>query len=190
MAPTLKEFNKACWSEVYNRIIGAVVYIDNYSAECLHWNGGLFSLLTGGASAVKSLSPFEVVIYFFNTKLLLILCLKNVLYFFYVILQSSGKEHRKAVFITQTTNTQLQSIREIILHSDFTHCILISCVSLDIVYMELNDNKDVSDTLASGRAPAEATKQLENMLLEWIAKSVCNCTIYKIDINQLLYHTN
>lgn len=65
MAPTLKEFNKACWSEVYNRIIGAVVYLDDYSAECLHWNGGLFSLLTGGASAVKSLSPFEVIICFF-----------------------------------------------------------------------------------------------------------------------------
>lgn len=115
-----------------------------------------------------------------------------MIYLFYLLLQSSKKEHRKAVFISQTTNTQLQSIREIILHSDFTHCILISCVSLDVVYMELNENKDVSDILASGRAPAEATKQLESMLLEWIAKTVCIYTMFiitKYDITHIyIYH--
>lgn len=57
---SVKEFGKAWWSEVYNRIIGAVVFIDDASAECLHWDGGLFNLLSGGAVAVKSLSPFEV----------------------------------------------------------------------------------------------------------------------------------
>lgn len=56
----IKEFGKAAWLEVYNRIIGAVVFLDDASAECLHWDGGLFNLLTGGAAAVKSLSPFEV----------------------------------------------------------------------------------------------------------------------------------
>lgn len=60
MSGTPKEFARACWNEVYNRIIGAVVFLDDYSAECLHWDGGLFNLLTGGAVAVKSLSPFEV----------------------------------------------------------------------------------------------------------------------------------
>lgn len=60
MCTSVKEFGKAWWAEVYNRIIGAVVFLDDYSAECLHWDGGLFNLLTGGAVAVKSLSPFEV----------------------------------------------------------------------------------------------------------------------------------
>lgn len=61
MASTsIKEFGKAWWSEVYNRIIGAVVFLDDASAECLHWDGGLFNLLSGGAVSVKSLSPFEV----------------------------------------------------------------------------------------------------------------------------------
>lgn len=60
MSVSVKEFGKAWWSEVYNRIIGAAVYLDDVSAECLHWDGGLFNLLDGGAVAVKSLSPFEV----------------------------------------------------------------------------------------------------------------------------------
>ncbi|XP_038209861.1 sec1 family domain-containing protein 2-like [Zerene cesonia] len=139
---SVKDFGKAWWTEVYNRIIGAVVFLDDYSAECLHWYGGLFNLLTGGAVAVKTLSPFEF----------------------------CKKEHRKAVFITQATSTQLQTIKEIIRNSDLTHCILVSCASLDVVYLELNEGKDVTDAIASGKAPAEATKQLEEMLLDWIGK--------------------
>lgn len=57
---SVKEFGKAWWSEIYNRIIGAVVFIDDASAECLHWDGGLTNLLEGGAVLVKRLSPFEV----------------------------------------------------------------------------------------------------------------------------------
>lgn len=60
MSASVKEFNKTWWSEVYNRIIGAVVFLDAHSAECLHWDGGLFNLINGGAVAVKTLSPFEV----------------------------------------------------------------------------------------------------------------------------------
>ncbi|XP_049873196.1 sec1 family domain-containing protein 2-like [Pectinophora gossypiella] len=144
-AVSVKEFGRVWWSEVYNRIIGAVVFLDDPSAECLHFDGGLFNLLNGGAVAVKSLSPFEF----------------------------SRKDHKKAVFITQTTATQLRTIHEIIRNSDFTHCILISCVSFDVVYLELNEGKDVSDVIAAGRGPAEATKQLEAMLMEWIGKKQC-----------------
>lgn len=65
MTTSVKEFSKAWWTEVYNRIIGAVVFLDDVSAECLHWDGGLFNLLDGGAIAVKSLSPFEVIIQYY-----------------------------------------------------------------------------------------------------------------------------
>ncbi|KAL0883011.1 hypothetical protein ABMA27_016495 [Loxostege sticticalis] len=145
MSVSVKEFGKAWWSEVYNRIIGAAVYLDDASAECLHWDGGLFNLLSGGAVAVKSLSPFE-----FSTK-----------------------DHKKAVFITQTTATQLRTICDIIRNSDFTHCILISCVSLDVVFLEINEGKDVSDVIAAGKVQAECTKQLEGMLQDWIGKKQC-----------------
>lgn len=76
------------------------------------------------------------------------------------------------MFITQATNTQLQTISEIIRHSDLTHCILMSCVSLDVVYLEVNEGRDVSDVISSGRGPIEATKQLEMMLVGWIGKTV------------------
>uniref|UniRef100_A0A2A4J3N2 Sec1 family domain-containing protein 2 n=1 Tax=Heliothis virescens TaxID=7102 RepID=A0A2A4J3N2_HELVI len=163
---SVKEFGKAWWSEVYNRIIGAVVFVDDASAECLHWDGGLFNLLSGGAVAVKSLSPFEV----------------------------CKKDQKKAVFITQATSTQLQTISEIIRHSDFTHCILISCVSLDVVYLEVNDGRDVSDVIASGRGSIEATKQLEMMLIGWIGKKqsaveVVHIPIFTIALTNVVFVT-
>ncbi|XP_061716299.1 sec1 family domain-containing protein 2-like [Cydia pomonella] len=142
---SVKDFGKAWWSEVYNRIIGAAVFLDDYSSECLHWDGGLMNLIYGGAVSVKSLSPFE-----FATK-----------------------DQKKAVFITQSASTQLRTVREIIKHSDFAHCMLICTVSLDVIYLELNEGKDVSDVVAAGKAPTEATKQLEGMLLEWIGKKQC-----------------
>lgn len=77
------------------------------------------------------------------------------------------------MFITQTTSTQLHTIQEIIRNSDCAHCILISTVSLDVVFLEINEGKDVSDVITAGRGPAEATKQLEAMLIEWIGKKVC-----------------
>ncbi|XP_053609312.1 sec1 family domain-containing protein 2-like [Plodia interpunctella] len=154
MSTSVRDFSKAWWSEVYNRIIGAAVFLDDASAECLHWDGGLFNLLLGGAVSVKTLSPFE----------------------------TSKKEHKKAVFITQATSTQLQTVCEIIRNSNFIHCILISCVSLDVVYLELNEGKDVSDIVAAGRAPAEATKLLEGMLQDAIGKTQCMTEVVHIPI--------
>ncbi|XP_059052148.1 sec1 family domain-containing protein 2-like [Achroia grisella] len=166
MSTSVKEFSTAWWSEVYNRIIGAVVYLDDASAECLHWDGGLFNLLTGGAVSVKSLSPFEF----------------------------SKKEHRKVVFITQTTSTQLRTIAEIIHNSDFTHCILISCASLDTVYMELNEGKDVGDVIAAGKGTIEATKILETLLLDAIGKSqsmveAVHIPIFAISLTNVIFLT-
>lgn len=57
---SIREFGKAWWSEILNRVIGAVVFIDDASAECLHYEGGADTLLSAGAVAVKGLSPFEV----------------------------------------------------------------------------------------------------------------------------------
>lgn len=151
---SVKEFCKTWWAEVYNRIIGAVVFLDDASSECLHWDGGLFNLLEGGAVAVKSLSPFEC----------------------------ATKDQRKGVFITQTTSTQLRTIQDIIKHSDFSHCTLISCVSLDVVYLELHEGKDVSDVITAGRGPAEATKMLEDMMVQWIGRSPCAVQVVHIPI--------
>lgn len=87
--------------------------------------------------------------------------------------QCCKEDQKKAVFISQTTRTQLATIGEIIRNSDLTHCILVTCVSLDVVYLELNDGvRDVSDVVSSGKAGTEGAKLLERMLLEWMNKKV------------------
>lgn len=70
-----------------------------------------------------------------------------------------------------------------------THCILISCVSLDVLYLELNKDKDVTDIVTSGRAPNEATKQLEGMLSVWINNKVLTIIIYNFAVSRKNYST-
>lgn len=169
MSISIKEFSKAWWTEVYNRIIGATVFLDDYSAECLHWEGGLYNLISHGTVTVKGLSPFEVISFIILcTKYfcLRLACMSNI------FKKQTGTGSGKAVFITQATSTQLRIICEIIRRSDITHCTLISCVSLEIVYLEMNEGKDVSDAMLAGKAQAEATSQLENMLKEALKKKV------------------
>lgn len=48
------------WQEVYKKVKGAVVFIDNSLCECLHWHGGVIKLFSAGALACKELSSFEV----------------------------------------------------------------------------------------------------------------------------------
>ncbi|KOB69594.1 Sec1 family domain-containing protein 2 [Operophtera brumata] len=139
---SVKEFTSACWAEVYNRIIGAVVFVDEATAECLHWEGGLFNIMFNGAKCVKLLSPFEF----------------------------CPPQYKKAVFITQTDSVHLQSIRDIIQNAEFTHCILISTISLEVLYSELVKDKDKCDAVASGQAPNKAVDLLTGMMYEWMGR--------------------
>lgn len=47
------------WEKVYSYVNKAVVFIDNVSAELLHWQGGLLKLVSAGALNVKEFSSFE-----------------------------------------------------------------------------------------------------------------------------------
>ena len=48
------------WRTVATKVNKAVVFIDESSAECLHWNGGAMCLFNAGALDVKEFSSFEV----------------------------------------------------------------------------------------------------------------------------------
>lgn len=48
------------WEKVCLKVNKAVVFIDNPSAEILHWHGGLNLLVKSGAEDVREFSPFEV----------------------------------------------------------------------------------------------------------------------------------
>uniref|UniRef100_A0A2H1V2I0 SFRICE_015326 n=1 Tax=Spodoptera frugiperda TaxID=7108 RepID=A0A2H1V2I0_SPOFR len=163
---SIREFGKAWWSEILNRVIGAVVFIDDASAECLHYEGGADTLLSAGAVAVKGLSPFEF----------------------------AKKDQKKALFLTQTTKVQLQTIAEIVRHSDFTHCILISCMSLDMVFLEIHDDKDINTVLAMGEPILEGMKYLEMKLIQWMAKKqsyveVIHIPIFTISLTNVVFVT-
>ena len=48
------------WQNVASKVNKAVVFIDESSAECLHWSGGAVCLFNAGALDVKEFSSFEV----------------------------------------------------------------------------------------------------------------------------------
>lgn len=47
------------WTKISSYVNHAVVFIDNQSAEVLHWHGGLMRLVNAGATDVKEFSSFE-----------------------------------------------------------------------------------------------------------------------------------
>lgn len=52
--------SEAWWTEACKKVKNAVIFIDNYTSECLHWSGGLTRLVNAGAKNVKEFSSFEV----------------------------------------------------------------------------------------------------------------------------------
>lgn len=59
---TLSMVSSDLWDTVLADVNKAVVFLDNATAENLHWSGGLSSLVDAGALDVKELSSFEVII--------------------------------------------------------------------------------------------------------------------------------
>lgn len=48
------------WNEVCKKLKNAVVFLDDFVAESLHWSGGLEKLINAGCIDVKEFSSFEV----------------------------------------------------------------------------------------------------------------------------------
>jgi len=55
-----KKCSKLAWNELFQKVKRALVFMDNVSAEILHWHGGVSSMLSAGAYNVKEFSSFEV----------------------------------------------------------------------------------------------------------------------------------
>lgn len=50
---SVSQFCEHWWTEIAKKARRAVVFIDDPSAECLHWNGGIQRLLQAGAEDIK-----------------------------------------------------------------------------------------------------------------------------------------
>lgn len=95
----MKDISITWWQEVYRKVNNAAVFIDNPSAECLHWKGGVMDMLKAGATSVKEFSSFE----------------------------SGCKKDTKAVIIISSPiiGAVRTVLKDIISNSYFEHCTLI-----------------------------------------------------------------
>ncbi|CAL4128006.1 unnamed protein product, partial [Meganyctiphanes norvegica] len=55
----IEHVSEAWWKEACKKVKNSIVFVDNSTAECIHWNGGLSRLLDAGAKNVKEFSTFE-----------------------------------------------------------------------------------------------------------------------------------
>lgn len=49
----VSQFCDHWWTEICKKVRRAVVFLDDPSAECLHWNGGIQRLVEAGVEDVK-----------------------------------------------------------------------------------------------------------------------------------------
>ncbi|XP_064650152.1 sec1 family domain-containing protein 2-like [Lineus longissimus] len=100
MAGQMKSICVDPWQLIASKVTRAVVFIDNASAECLHWSGGVTRFFEQGALDIKELSSFE----------------------------SGDPAHKKAVFITSSLlfDTTASIIEDVIGASDFQYVIVIT----------------------------------------------------------------
>ncbi|XP_076377338.1 sec1 family domain-containing protein 2 isoform X2 [Megalopta genalis] len=58
----MKKYNSKCWEAIFTEVRDAVVYIDQYATECLHWYAGgkgYMALKNAGAIAVHELGMYH-----------------------------------------------------------------------------------------------------------------------------------
>lgn len=55
----IEHVSETWWKEACKKVKNSIVFVDNSTAECIHWNGGLSRLLDAGAKNVKEFSSFE-----------------------------------------------------------------------------------------------------------------------------------
>lgn len=74
------------------------------------------------------------------------------------------------MFITQAKAADLEIVERIIRGAKLTHCILISTVSLEVLFMELSKDNNACELVSSGQAPLKAEEFLMKMIYEWMGK--------------------
>lgn len=103
MVLSVEYASDSCWTEVCKKVKNAIVFLDECSAECLHWNGGLGRLLKAGALGVRDFSSSV----------------------------SGSSQQKKAVFLIKNplTGPPRMILKDIISSSNFEHCIVITSCS-------------------------------------------------------------
>ncbi|XP_037104926.1 sec1 family domain-containing protein 2 [Syngnathus acus] len=126
------------WDRVLSKVNRAVVFMDDPSAEVLHWTaGGAAALFDAGARNVKQFSSFE----------------------------SCSEDEPKAVFVVSSLlkGRTVDTLKDIISLSHLQYCVVITAVSHPL-HLLANNVTAAADTDAS----TPVFDQLEDKLCEWM----------------------
>ncbi|XP_077462915.1 sec1 family domain-containing protein 2 isoform X2 [Stigmatopora argus] len=134
----LWHFPVQMWDRVLSKVNRAVVFMDDPSAESLHWSaGGAAALFEAGARNVKQFSSFE----------------------------SCSEDEPKAVFVVSTLlkGRTIDTLKDIISLSHLQYCVVITSVS-HALHLLANNVASAADL--DGATPV--FEQLEDKLCEWM----------------------
>ncbi|XP_057696968.1 sec1 family domain-containing protein 2 [Corythoichthys intestinalis] len=126
------------WDQVLSKVNRAVVFMDDASAEVLHWSaGGAAALFEAGARNVKQFSSFE----------------------------SCNEDEPKAVFVVSTLlkGRTVDTLKDIISLSHLQYCVVVTAVSHPL-HLLANNVAPTADV--DGATPV--FEQLEDKLCEWM----------------------
>eukprot|EP00088_Acartia_fossae_P018825 TRINITY_DN2090_c0_g1_i11.p1 TRINITY_DN2090_c0_g1~~TRINITY_DN2090_c0_g1_i11.p1 ORF type:complete len:664 (-),score=86.37 TRINITY_DN2090_c0_g1_i11:243-2234(-) len=122
MALDVSDLAKVYWSEIAKKCLRATVFIDNPSAECLHWSGGL--KLLEPATRVLEFSSFE----------------------------SACRNDKKGVFIVSNPalSTNERILKDIISNSSLEYCIVITSCQPNVLTSTRFPGRDFNTDDKSG----------------------------------------
>nr|XP_061790800.1 sec1 family domain-containing protein 2-like [Nerophis lumbriciformis] len=126
------------WDQVLSKVNRAVVFMDDASAEVLHWSaGGAAALFEAGARNVKQFSSFE----------------------------SCNEDEPKALFVVSTLlkGRTVDTLKDIISLSHLQYCVVVTAVSHPL-HLLANNVAPTADV--DGATPV--FEQLEDKLCEWM----------------------
>ncbi|XP_045623964.2 sec1 family domain-containing protein 2 isoform X2 [Procambarus clarkii] len=125
------------WTEACKKVKNAVVFLDNNTAECLHWSGGLTRLVNAGAKNVKEFSSFE----------------------------RGNKDDVKAVFMVSTAlrDTTLTVLQDIIKASSFQYSIITTSAHPNVHAYARYGGREVDENLLMSNLEQDVLAWMGNM---------------------------
>ncbi|XP_042217160.1 sec1 family domain-containing protein 2-like isoform X1 [Homarus americanus] len=129
--------SEAWWTEACKKIKNSVVFVDNNTAECLHWSGGLTRLVNAGAKNVKEFSSFE----------------------------RGNKDDMKAAFMVSTAirDTTATILQDIIKASSFQYCIVITCAHPNVHAYARYGGREVDEAVLMNELEQDVLAWMGNM---------------------------
>ncbi|GAB1598350.1 sec1 family domain-containing protein 2-like [Argonauta hians] len=158
---TLSASTDNLWSSLSPKLKHSVVFIDNVSAELLHWNGGLTRLAKAGAIDIKEFSSFERAL----------------------------PSQKKGVFIVSSLlqNVTAAVIQDIIQSSQFQYVIIITTMS-SYTHAFCKSGYHGGDLPSS--AGQQVFHQFEDNVLEWLGNLNYTVDITHVPISTLCVGEN